>query len=265
MNRCNGARPTAYQGALESPYRTPQTPIFASCDRLPPVQAPRRTWADFFEDIFELLIGIGVALLVVELVLRIILYGYLQAPVAGPNIPGRRTHYDTLGIDHGADRDTITTAWRQKEWDMHPDNVEDNEATREAYYWVQLAYIELSDPLARCYHDQYHGFVQRKFGQEDPCTRILVERARDARLRVEFYGRANGREGVLPKWDKVYKIYKQWETAIREKGEQWGLKIFEKLGELEAREEERRRLGKHVGLVEKLQNFGRWIAAWSFI
>lgn len=262
MNRYNGARPAVYQGALKTPNPAPQRPRFASCDRLPPVKAPRRTWADFFEDLVEYLIGIGVAVLIVELVLQIILYGYLQAPIAGPNIPGRRTHYDTLGVEHNATQDKIATAWRQKETDLHPDQVGDTEATREAYYWVQLAYIELSDQLARCYHDQYHGFVERRFGQDDPCTQILVERARDARLRDELYGNADGREwafGGRSAWDKVYETYKEWETAVKEKEEQWKLELIEKIDEMNARREERQRMGKNERAMEQLQKVGRWM------
>lgn len=248
MKRNNGVRPTIYQGALKTPYPSPQRPKFASCDRLPPAQTPRRTWADFFEDLFKLFMFIGLAFLVVDLVLQIILYGYFQAPIPRPSAPGRVTHYNTLGIYLDADQRTIENAWAQNAWKyQHRDKVENTEENREDYYWIELAYVELSDPLARCYHDQYHGFIPRKFGKEDQCTKILMERKRQAGMQEGSPSRANDREGFFfsaATWDKVYEKWRKWLDAMAGDKQHWDV---------------------YGDMVEEIQRFARRISAWPFI
>lgn len=247
MNRNYGVRPTIYQGSPRTPYASPQRPKFAACDRLPPAPPPRRAWTDFFQDLFKFFCGIGIAILIIELVLQIILYDFLQAPVSKAKGLGLRTYYDTLQIEHDADQDAITKAWRQRAWDHHPEIIGNNQETRETYYWIQLAYIELSDPLARCYHDQYHGFLPRKFGKDDPCTQILTDLARQSRLKDESYPRADGREGFPyadAARDKAYEKWKQWRGAMAEKKQQ---------------------LDAYGGLVGVLQKLAKRIAAWPFI
>lgn len=249
MNRNNGARPTI-QGALRTPYPSPRRPKFASCDRLPPAQIPRRTWANFFEDLWKFFIGIGIAIILTDLVLQIIVYGFLQRPLPRPDVSGRKTHYDSLEIDFDADQDAITTAWRMQEWNLHPDNVGNTDETREAYYWVQLAYVELSDPLARCYHDQYHGFLPRKFGKDDPCISILTELARKSRSEDESQAESHGREGILfaeAARDKAYEKWARWRDAMAEKARQ-----VDKDGDL-------------ADLAGRLQKLAKQIAAWPFI
>lgn len=248
MNRNNGVRPIIYQDVLKMPYPSPQSPKFAFYDRLTQAQPPRRTWADFFESLFTFSMGIGFGLLVIDLALQLIFYGYLQGPVPRPNIPGRRTHYDTLEIGHDADQDAITKAWRLKEWTLNPDTVGNTEDSRETYYWMQLAYVELSDPLARCYHDQYHGFIPRRFGKDDPCTKILTERAREARLKDRLYARvADLREQFLfanATRDKVYETWGEWRDNMAEKKRQWY---------------------EYGDLLGGIQRFAKRIAAWPFI
>lgn len=247
MNRNYGVRPTIYQGPPRTPHASPQRPKFAACDRLPPAPPPRRAWTDCFQDLFKVFCGIGIAILVIELVLQIILHDFLQAPVSRAKGLGLRTHYDTLQIKHDADQDAITTAWRQRERDHHSNIVGNNEVTRETYYWIQLAYAELSDPLARCYHDQYHGFLPRKFGKDDPCIQILTDLARRSRLNDQMYQRADGTE-KFPladiARDKVYEKWGQWQDAMAEK---------------------KQKLDAHGGLVEALQKLAKRIAAWPFI
>lgn len=246
MNSKSGIRPILHEDILKKPNPPPR-PKFVSWDTLTSPRDPCRTWADTFEDFFKFFIAVGVSILIIELVLQIILYGYLQAPLPGPKIPGRRTHYDTLGIDHDAGQEAITTAWHLKEKILHPDIVGNTDESREAYYWIQLAYVELSDPLARCYHDQYHGFIPRKFGKDDPCIEILWERARQARQHYDEHGGAQGREGI-PIVD-----------AARNK-------VFEKWGHWrDAMADQKERFDNYGGWVEKLQTFLKRIAAWPFL
>lgn len=248
MNRNNGVRPTIYHGALKTPYPSPQRPKFASCDRLPPAQTPRPTWADFFEDLFKLFMFIGFAFLVVDLVLQIILYGYFQAPIPRPSAPGRVTHYDTLGIYPNADQHTIDDAWIQRSWTHQiRDKFGNTEENREDYYWIKLAYLELSDPLARCYHDQYHGFIPRKFGKDDQCTKILMERKKQATPQDGSSSREDDREGFFfanATWDKVYEKWGEWRDAMA--------------GEKQWRD-------VYGDLVGGIQMFAKRVSAWPFI
>lgn len=283
MNRNNGVRTAIYRGTLKSPPASPQHVRFASCDRLPQAkqpEAPRRAWIRFLGDLFRFLlklsrffISIGVVILVAELVLQIILYGFLRAPIAGPpNHSGLNitTHYDVLGVDHDADQNMINAAWHLKEGIAHPDYVGNTEASREAYYWVQLAYVELSDPLARCYHDQYHGLVLRRFGKDDPCTQILVKRTKDARERMEKYGRP---DGPLAETDGRPLSHDEREKRKHERIRQRVLDEEERLAKEKrdkkmaaAREANRQQLlDEYGGVLAEVVELARRMAAWPII
>lgn len=276
MNRNNGVRTAIYRGTLKSPSASPQHVRFASCDRLPQAkqpEAPRRPWVRSWEDLFRFFIGIGIVVLIAELVLQIILYGFLRAPIAGPpNHAGQNitTHYDTLGVDHDADQDAINAAWHLKEGIAHPDYVGNTEESREAYYWIQLAYVELSDPLARCYHDQYHGLVLRRFGKEDPCTQILVKRAKEASENVKKYGRPHGpsvagKEGPLSHDEQERLKYERFKARILGKEERLAKEKRDKKMAA-AREANRQQLLDEYGsLPAQLVELARRMAAWPII
>lgn len=203
MNRFDGGRPSPYQGAVRTPELAPE-PRFVSCgerarERAPPPEPDRRTWSEVVEDVCYYVSSVCLGIFIIEIVIQIVLYGYLQTPFSRSSITGQiLTHYEVLDIDRGADQETITQAWRGLSNEFHPDTVQggNTQESREHYYWIQLAYVELSDPLSRCYHDQYFGYVPRKFGEEDPCTKILMERDRDARRSTKFSA-ANLWDGVL--------------------------------------------------------------------
>lgn len=283
MNRNNGVRTAIYRGTSKSPSASPQHVRFASCDRLPqakPPQAPRRPWLQllgnlfgFLLKLFRFFIVIGVVILIAELILQIILYGFLRAPIAGPpNHAGLNvtTHYDTLGVDHDADQDAINAAWHLKEGIAHPDYVGNIEESREAYYWIQLAYVELSDPLARCYHDQYHGLVLRSFGKEDPCTQILVKRAKEARENVKSYGRPQGpsveaKEGPLSRDEQERLKYERFNQRILEKEERLAKENRDKKMAA-AREVNRQQLlDEYGGMLAEAVELARRMAAWPII
>lgn len=210
MNR----RINIYRGDMRPPPR----PQFVSCRRLPdppPPAPPRRTGYQVVEAILYYTSIVCIVVLVLELVLQAVMYAYLQSPGGRSGATGQKlTHYDILGVDPGADQDAITTGWRLQSNASHPDTTEggNTEETRERYYWIQLAYVELSDPLARCYHDQYHGFLPRKWGSGDPCRKILKERERESRVstedasetvRVEMLRSLEKDDGVSLNWLKA--------------------------------------------------------------
>lgn len=186
-NYSNIRRAKSHYGTWKSPYPTPQRPKFASCDRLPPAQVPRRTWSDFFDDVVQFFIYLGLLILIIEVLVQVRLY-YSDHPLSTRTTSkDRKPYYDILGVDHRADQETITEAWRRKEQSLHPDAVGDTKEAREDYYRVQLAYVELSDPRTGCYHDQFYGFKPRPFRKDDPCTKILVSQQRNTKQEVQNY------------------------------------------------------------------------------
>lgn len=265
MDRSNGARPPIYQGASNTPYPSPESPKFASCNRLPPAQTPHHTWAEVFGYLGTLFLRLGVTILSIGLLIQIILHGYFKVPTAGPNVPGLRTHYFTLGIEPLANQEEIREAWQNKERSLHPDVVGNTEESREAYYWIQLAYVELSDPLARCYHDQYHGFLSRKFGTDDPCTAILIERERDARQKDKAYGRADGGKAFSSSDTTRDKAQEKIDSK---EDEEWisVLKALENSKRKTTAKARKQELIKEYGtLVEQLEEVLDWISPWPFI
>lgn len=258
MNGNNGTRPLIYQGALNTPYPSPKSPKFASYDRLPPAQTHRHTWAELCGYVGRFFLRAGVGFLTIELVVQILLHGYFKVPTAGTHVPGLMTHYLTLEIGTLANQEEITKAWQEKERSLHPDVVGNTEESREAYYWIQLAYVELSDPLSRCYHDQYHGFIPRKFGRADPCTAILMERARDAKTKDEAHGRADEEEALS--WVKS-RPSDDSENYLRS-----FLKTLENSRRKETAEERKQELFEKYGdLVEQLEDVVDWIDPWPYI
>ena len=226
-----GGRPTIYQGALDVPYPSPPYPRFVSCERLPPPQPLRRTWTEVVVEVCDYVTRVFIGIFILE----IALYGYFKTPGSTSSITGQLTHYEILGIDYGADQDAITDAWREQLTYLHPDTVQEGniQEMREQYYWIQLAYVELSDPLARCYHDQYHGFVPRKFGENDPCTKILRERERDGR-RPSTKSAEDYRNELFSRMEKDYGLPVNWlKPTKNEAGKsREGRSFWKQLGEL---------------------------------
>jgi molecular chaperone DnaJ len=74
----------------------------------------------------------------------------------------RRDYYAVLGVQHGADRDTIRRAFRTLAAEWHPDVSDDPEAV-ERFREIAEAYEVLSRPDARERYDRY-GFDPRGVG-----------------------------------------------------------------------------------------------------
>lgn len=223
MSTTNGGKPSPYKGALKMPDTSPKPPRFVSCERAPPPQPERRTWSELIEDVCYYVSSVCLGVFIIEIVIQIVLYGYLQTPGSRSCLTGQiLTHYEVLDIDRGADQEAITTAWRGLSNEFHPDTVQggNTQESRERYYWIQLAYVELSDPLSKCYHDQYFGYVPRKFGEEDACTKILMERDRDARRSTKISA-GDLWDGVLRRVERLSGISFNWLKATKDKTVKW--------------------------------------------
>lgn len=251
MNEIRRGRPSPYQGALKTPEQSPR-PRFVSCERAPRPPPPphRHTWSEVIEDVCYYVSSVCIGVFIIEIVIQIVLYGYLQTSGSRSYITGQiLTHYEVLDIDHGADQETITEAWRWLSNQSHPDTVQEGntQESREHYYWIQLAYVELSDPLSRCYHDQYFGYVPRKFGEEDPCTNILMETDRDARRSTKFSA-ADLLDGVRRRFEESSGMsFNNWLKATKDKTINW---TKNKAGQLE---EERGNLWwRFIELVKRI-------------
>jgi hypothetical protein len=169
--------PIFYQGPLNAPRTTPPRPKFVSCDRLPQPEPHRRTWSEVFDVILWYSSRVVVILLIIEIVtllcLNFILYPHFSRfPVSSRDF----THYETLNIGHDAGQADIHKAWRRQSNLFHPDKVPggNTEKSREQWYWIQLAYVELSDPVAKCYHDQYHGLLSQDDREQDLCQDLWI-------------------------------------------------------------------------------------------
>ncbi|POS79363.1 DnaJ domain-containing protein [Diaporthe helianthi] len=258
MNGRHGGRVTIHQGASIAPSPAPPSPQFVSCERLPtppPPPPPRRTVYEIFENICYYVSIVCAVLFLLDLLLQVVTYGYLQSPGGRSAASGQQlTHYDILGVKRGAGQHTITAGWRWQSRTFHPDRVEggNTEETRERYYWIQLAYVELSDPLARCYHDQYHGLLPRKWGQDDPCTKILMKIDRESRIPTDDATDA-ARNEMLGKLEKEYGMPLDWlkATKIKRNGREW-----KNLGWLRQKE---------AVFWEKFGYYGGKLLAWQYI
>lgn len=253
MNARYADRPAV--GIYDGP---PTSPQFVSCQRLPtppPPQPPRRSLWEVFEDIVYYFSIVCMVVLVLELLLQVVMYAYLQTPGGRSAAAGQtRTHYDILGVDPGADQDAITSGWRLQSIIFHPETTEDGntEETRERYYWIQLAYVELSDPLARCYHDQYHRILPRKWGGDDPCTKILKEREKETRGST---GDASDPEKteMLRKLEKDYGVSLNWLKATKKKRDE---REWKNAGGWKQ---------KYLAIREALEDFGKQFIAWQYV
>ena len=77
----------------------------------------------------------------------------------------KRDYYEVLGVDKGADLETIKKAYRKMAMKYHPDRNPDNKEAEEKFKEVGEAYEVLSDADKRARYDQY-GFagVDPNFG-----------------------------------------------------------------------------------------------------
>ncbi|KAG8161275.1 hypothetical protein KVR01_009539 [Diaporthe batatas] len=242
-----------------APSNTPSDqPQFVSCQRLPTpstTAAIRRTAIELFQDACYYICYVCIVVFILGLMLQAVMYGSLQSPGGRSAAIGQSlTHYDILGVEPEADQDTITAGWRLQSATFHPDKAAggNTEETRERYYWIQLAYVELSDPLARCYHDQYNGFLPRGWGGDDPCTKILMQREKKSRELAENTP-DTVREEMLGKLVKDYGVSVNWLKVMRKKrdGREW-----KDAGWLKQ---------KQLALLAAVEDYGQQVIAWKYV
>src|SRR5581483_724041 len=79
----------------------------------------------------------------------------------------KRDYYEVLGVERGADKDTIKRAYRKLALQYHPDKNKDPGAEAK-FKELSEAYAVLSDGQKRQLYDQYgHAGVDQRFSQED--------------------------------------------------------------------------------------------------
>ena len=77
----------------------------------------------------------------------------------------KRDYYEVLGVEKGADLETIKKAYRKMAMKYHPDRNPDNKEAEEKFKEVGEAYEVLSDADKRARYDQYgHAGVDPNFG-----------------------------------------------------------------------------------------------------
>ena len=77
----------------------------------------------------------------------------------------KRDYYEVLGVEKGADLETIKKAYRKAAMKYHPDRNPDNKEAEEKFKEVGEAYEVLSDADKRARYDQYgHAGVDPNFG-----------------------------------------------------------------------------------------------------
>ena len=66
----------------------------------------------------------------------------------------KRDYYEVLGVDKGADKETIKKAYRKLAMKHHPDQNKDNPKAEEKFKEVNEAYDVLKDPDKRAAYDR---------------------------------------------------------------------------------------------------------------
>jgi len=66
----------------------------------------------------------------------------------------KRDYYEVLGVEKGADENTIKKAYRKKAMKFHPDQNPDNKEAEEKFKEAAEAYDVLSDGNKRARYDQ---------------------------------------------------------------------------------------------------------------
>lgn len=102
----------------------------------------------------------------------------------------RRDFYEVLGVDRGADKETIRKAYRQLARQHHPDLHPGDSAAADRFKEISEAYSVLSDPERRRNYDEFGELsLQSGFDPEE------ARRARDA-FKSSFHGqRGSGGPG----------------------------------------------------------------------
>ncbi len=74
-----------------------------------------------------------------------------------------KDYYKILGVEKGADQETIKKTYRKKALKLHPDRNQDNPKAEEQFKELSEAYAVLSDPEKRKQYDMFgtQGFNQR--------------------------------------------------------------------------------------------------------
>lgn len=87
--------------------------------------------------------------------------------------------YEILGVARGANKETITQAYRRLASKLHPDKLApniDKELARKAFETVQKAYENLSDPVKRAFYDQTGMTVIDPNLMEKTATAIVTDK-----------------------------------------------------------------------------------------
>ncbi len=119
-------------------------------------------------------------------------------------MPTKRDYYEILGVEKGADTNTIKRSYRKLAMKYHPDRNKDDNAAAEKFREVTEAYEVLSDADKRARYDQYghagvddqmHDFWARGGFQESQAFRDFGDVFGDVFGDIFGFGGGGGRTG----------------------------------------------------------------------
>jgi len=119
-------------------------------------------------------------------------------------VPTKRDYYEILGVEKGADTNTIKRSYRKLAMKYHPDRNKDDDAAAEKFREVTEAYEVLSDADKRARYDQYghagvddqmHDFWARGGFQESQAFRDFGDVFGDVFGDIFGFGGGGGRTG----------------------------------------------------------------------
>lgn len=97
-----------------------------------------------------------------------------------------RDPYEVLGVEQGADADTIKSAYRQRAMQYHPDRNPGDAAAEERFKELSEAYALLRDPEARRNYDAYGRSDPRGYQRPDMSTADWQSIFQEANINVDW-------------------------------------------------------------------------------